>query len=309
MNTNWNCEAVEPRLTALELGELPAGEAAAVRAHLGRCAACREAAGEIAATLAAVRAALAEAPEALRAGPRPGAGPQAAPRRAWVAGLRDLLDLPTTGEIPFALWPGALAKAAIIFLIPLTVAVGLLVPALRLAWRSNSSGLVAESGSTGAEPQAAVEYEIGIVTQELFAERDVIGGGILRVEPEALATANSTSGFDTAAEHWNGESLVRNELPHGNKLGLGMKSDQMAVDLANATAPILAADLARQRAIARQVLASNEALAAKSGRKEKDRAAQLTRSMAAPGPSTNDPALIVPQTGKTENPATQDGRR
>ena len=253
MNEELKCEAVEPRLTALALGEIPPGETEQIRIHLASCAACRTASNDIAATLEVVRSALGAEETPARLDSRH--SPQRAPpvRTSWQAVVRDWLDLPASGPVELSLWPGAFARAALILIIPITVALGLLIPGVRMAWRlASENDQVAAENRADAQNDSSPGYIVEIRPARELADRDTLATNETSLAATPGTDAASTGAFAAAAEHWNGESIVNNALPDGHKLGLGMNPEKQAEDLAHATAAIIANGLEKGRGSTQQ---------------------------------------------------------
>lgn len=254
MNNGSPCETMDARLTAYALGELPPDQVAPLEAHLGTCPECRSALRDVQSTVGLLRDALAHTPVAARE--LDATHRQRALRKQgglWPA-VRDFLGLPSRGQDEQVLWPGALARAALVYVVPLIVVAGLLLPGFRMLWKLAERG-AAVAAATNAPVAAETTgvagttgYDVTILAQPDFPERDPIAppGPVTRParEPDVYATS---SVFDAIAEHWADEGLIRNEVSWGSKLGLGMNPERQAVDLAEATAPVLAADIARSR--------------------------------------------------------------
>jgi hypothetical protein len=220
------------------------------------------------------------------------------PRRDWRASFRDFLDLPKDGPIAWSLWPGAMAKAAVIFLIPLTIALGLFIPGFRAAWRDAMEKDHVASSHDAAQPEEQSGYIVNVIPESTFAERDLLvmtaTGETAQVDSNGIA---SRSGFDAAAEHWNGESLVRNEMPKGNKLGLGMSPERQALDLANATAPAWSDGPTKGHEFHAPAVTSAPSQMVR--REKSDGKLHLTTTMAARPPApTNNPVFSQPPSNR-----------
>ena len=108
-----SCQEYQEQLTLYLLGDLDAGQAAQVRAHLETCAACRAAAGELERTLDLMRSTLAVSP--------------AAPARLDAARRRKIL------RAKFRWWPRPwqdLAKVAAVLLVAIGILSAVLMPAV-----------------------------------------------------------------------------------------------------------------------------------------------------------------------------------
>lgn len=264
-----------------------------MREHLAACAACREAAQDIAATLGMVRAALAAAPAAARLDPAHRAHTLRSPPSDVRARLRALLGLPAKGSASFSLWPGALAKAALILLLPLTIALGLMIPGMKMACRTARESARTDAPQTAPEETAAPGYQVEIVSQPEFAPRDKLATNALAEEQSPASGTVSTSAFDAASEHWNGGSIVHNELPDGGKAGLGMNPEQQAAGLARASA--LAAEIVKTRVATQQIAAAPPPHPARGAKS--DGRPHIMATVATP-PPTNQLSIIAPATNR-----------
>lgn len=302
MNNGSTCEKMDEKLTAYALDELPSHEAATLEEHLGQCAGCRETLRDVQSTIGLLRDALAHTPVAARelyAAHRRRALHKK--RRLWPA-LRDVLGVPAQRPVDPVFWPGALARAALVFGVPLIVVAGLLLPGFRMLWRLAERGAAVVAATNVPVVAGTAGYDVTILHQPDFPEREQIPPQDLSArtahEPDGQA---APSIFDAIAEHWAGEGLIRNEVSWGSKLGLGMNPERQAVELAEATAPILAADMARSRdATQRAWLAASPASAdpPRTGS-----GSRLTMKMSAFHPATNQGrAMLAPSTNKPAVP-------
>lgn len=239
MKTNVKCETVEPLLTAYHLDELEEADAVVVCGHLAVCVPCSAASREIEATLGVVREALAAPAEgALRLEDRRREAALNAQRRTWAMKVRELLDLPGTGVVPLELWPGALARAAIIFILPLTLATALLVTGLRVA--EHRMAALPQRVNPGTEPFQPSDdppaYEVDLLVPPQLADRDIL----LPPDTGEVYTARSPGVF-------HADSLARGEWLDPDLLGIGLPEQPDATHLVN-TAATLKAEMMRRTA-------------------------------------------------------------
>ncbi len=152
------CAKTQPELTAFLAGELKPRRAAAVRAHLAGCAACRAEARELAAALDAAR-------EALRA-------TASAPAPLEPERLARIRAARRPAVLRFLLSPAVLARAAAAVLV-LGVLTAVMVPAIGTSRRSASRIRADYAAVDAIHAEAAMDElgAFGLDSESVFSER------------------------------------------------------------------------------------------------------------------------------------------
>lgn len=279
MKKTWTCRQVEPRLTDYALGELDAVDERAVLSHLEVCDDCNAEAARIAIAIELAADAFTHAPAtALTSRNRP----------SLAATLRNWIVAPEDRAMGRRYWPGILARAALVILLPLSVVLGLAVNRLR------SSGNTLADGRLAVTPPPPVEDSERVFLVNLLAVPEFsipeslspVSLATYSATPEGNATDAGRSPFEVAAEHWNSEGLIRNELPLGSWFIVG--TNERMIDLARSTMPIMAVRLAQTNMPAP---AAPTSLAMRPKIRHDGRK-YLIETMAAPPGTTNRTSII-----------------